>query len=313
MIYSLFTDLGGETWRIRRFIDDSDKRWSAFNPSIAYSPEEGYVVLIRSSNYFFDPKTGDTVATIGTRVKNRMFLSNLDENWQIIEETVREIDFSRCGEFLRGPEDGRLYWRDGGWELSAVMREPYITNDIPRIGTFRLSGTKAKLVKIYTEGDIQPVEKNWMPSYELTDNFDFIYSATSVYKSGVGKIYKRDATKQAGNNVRGGSCLWDLGDKYLAITHEAIITSEHVYTPRMFGYRNKVTRQYLHRFAAYDKTGKLIELSDPFTFNDVNIEFAAGLVVAGDEVVVSYGYKDVAAYLGKIKLDKVLSMLKVVK
>lgn len=313
MTYSLFTDLGGETWRIRRFIDDLDKRWSAFNPSIAYSPEEGYVVLMRSSNYFFDPKTGDTVATVGTRVLNRMFMANLDKNWQIIEETVREIDFSKCGDFLRGPEDGRLYWRDGGWEISAVMREPHVTDDIPRIGTFRLSGTKAKLVKIYTEGNIQPVEKNWMPSYELTDNFDFIYSATSVYKSGVGKVYKRDATEQAGNNVRGGSCLWDLGNKYLAITHEAVITSERVYTPRMFGYRNKTIRKYLHRFATYDKTGKLIELSDPFTFNDVNIEFAAGLVVTGSEVIVSYGYKDVASYLGKIKLNKVLSMLKAVK
>jgi hypothetical protein len=313
MTYSLFADLGGETWRIRRFVDDSDKRWSAFNPSIAYSPEEGYVVLIRSSNYFFDPNTGDTVATIGNRVKNRMFLANLDESWNIIEDTVREIDFSKCGDFLRGPEDGRLYWRDGAWEISAVMREPYITNDIPRIGTFHLTGSKAKLLKIYTEGNIQPVEKNWMPSYQLNKNFDFIYSATSVYKSGVGKIYKRDPSEQAGNNVRGGSCLWDLGDKYLAITHEAIISTEVVYTPRMFGYRNRPVRQYLHRFATYDKTGKLIELSDPFSFNNVRIEFAAGLVVSEDDVIVSYGYKDVAAYLGKIKLDAVLKMLKVVK
>lgn len=159
MTHTKFQDLGGETWRIRRFPLEDDKRWSAFNASIGYSPVEGYVVLFRSSNYFFDPNTGDTVATIGTRVKNRMFLANLDESWSIIEATQREVDFSGCGTFLRGPEDGRLYWRDGAWEISAVMREPYVTDDIPRIGTFRLDGTKASLLKLHTDGDLQPVEK----------------------------------------------------------------------------------------------------------------------------------------------------------
>jgi hypothetical protein len=33
------------------------------------------------------------------------------------------------------------------------------------------------------------------------------------------------------------------------------------------------------------------------------------LVVSGDDVIVSYGYKDVAAYLGKIKISKVMELL----
>jgi hypothetical protein len=313
MTTPLFTDLGGETWRICRFVDESDKRWSAFNPCIAYSPEEGYVVLLRSSNYFFDPKTGDTVATIGTRVKNRMFLANLNKDWQIIEETLRELDFSKVGHFLRGPEDGRLYWRDGHWEILSVMREPHISDDVPRLATYKLNGTTAEMVKLHTAGDIQPIEKNWMPTYEKNPNFDFIYSAASVYNVDVGKVKVREATEQAGNNIRGGSCLWDLGKKYLAITHEAIITKERRYIARMFEYRAKVIRTYVHRFATYDKNGKLLELSDPFSFQGANVEFAAGLVLSGDDVIVSYGYKDVAAYLGKIKLDAVIAMLKAVK
>jgi hypothetical protein len=313
MTTPLFTDLGGETWRICRFVDESDKRWSAFNPSVAYSPTEGSVVLIRASNYFFDPKTGDTVATIGTTVKNRMFLGNLTSDWKLAPDSLREIDFSGVGNYLRGPEDGRLYWRDGGWEILSVMREPHITNDIPRLATYKINGTKATLVKIHTEGDIQPIEKNWMPTYEKNPNFDFIYSATSVYNVGSGKVRLREATEEAGNNIRGGSCLWDIGDKYLAITHEAIIKTEKVYTQRIFGYRDKVIRTYMHRFASYDKTGKLLEVSDPFSFQGANVEFAAGLVLSEDDVIVSYGYKDVAAYLGKIKLDAVIAMLKAVK
>ncbi len=313
MTTPLFADLGGETWRICRFVDESDKRWSAFNPSVAYSPTEGYVVLIRASNYFFDPNTGDTVATIGTRVKNRMFMGSLTSDWKLDHDSLREIDFSEVGQYLRGPEDGRLYWRDGGWEVLSVMKEPHITNDIPRLATYKIKDNKATLIKIHTEGDIQPIEKNWMPTYEKNPNFDFIYSATSVYNVGSGKVKLREASEEAGNNIRGGSCLWDLGDKYLAITHEAVIRLEKVYTPRMFGYRDKVIRTYLHRFSTYDKTGKLLEVSDPFSFQGVNIEFAAGLVLSGDNVIVSYGYKDVASYLGKIKLDAVIGMLKAVK
>lgn len=313
MSIPLFTELGGEVWRIRRFCDESDKRWSAFNPSISYSPEEGYVILIRSSNYFFSPETGDTIATIGSRVKNRMWMANLDSDWKIIEETMREINFSKAGDFLRGPEDGRLYWRDGSWYILAAMREPRVTDDVPRLGTFKINGTKAKLIKLHTEGNLQPVEKNWMPTHEQNELFDFIYSASSVYKSEVGKIYRRDPSSDAGNTIRGGSQLWDIGDKYLAIIHESLVENHYKYSARHFGYRNKTIRVYLHRFATYDKTGKLIELSDPFSFEGNSIEFAAGLVLSGDDVIVSYGYKDVAAYIGKIKLDAVIKMLKAVK
>lgn len=306
----LFTDLGGEIWRIRRFADPGDTRFSAFNPSVAYSPAEGYVVLMRSSNYFFDPKTGDTVGTFGTRVNNRMWMANLDKNWQIREETVRQIDFSDCGKFLRGPEDGRLYWRDGSWEILSVMKEPSITNDIPRLGTFRLDGIKAKLIKIHDEGELQDVEKNWMPTYEKNPLFDYVYSSTDVYVTGVGKKRLREPTISAGDNIRGGSCLWDLGDYgYIAIVHEVDPYKQMVYSARSFAYRIKLFRRYYHRFARYDKTGKLVGLSDRFRFNGVRIEFAAGLVVSENDVIVSYGYKDVASYLGKIPLKTVKELI----
>lgn len=309
-IIQTFNDFGGKTWRIRRFADPNDKRWSAFNPCVAYSPEEGYVVLYRSSNYFFDPTTGDTVATLGTRVKNRMFLAKLDSNWQIIEGSIQELDFSGVGTYLRGPEDGRLYWRDGGWEIVSVMREPHITNDIPRLATYRLYGNKAFLLAIHDHPDLQPIEKNWMPTYDLNPEFDFVYSGTSVYKEGVGKIKRRDASELAGNNIRGGSCLWQLSDQsYLAIIHEASSKDTVLYSARRFGFVKKTVRSYSHRFAKYSQNGTLVGLSDQFKLDSADIEFAAGLVVSESDVIISYGYKDVAAYLGQIKLDKVLELI----
>lgn len=307
---SLFSDFGGKIWRIRRFADELDPRFSAFNPSVAYSPVDGYVVLMRSSNYFFDPNNGDTIATVGTKVKNRMWMANLSSDWQIIEETMKELDFSGCGNFMRGPEDGRLYWRDGSWEILSVMKEPYITNNVPRLGTFKLDGNKAKLIKIHDEGDLQAVEKNWMPTYEKNPLFDYVYSSTDVYVTGLGKKRLRKPTIDAGNNIRGGSCLWDLGDYgYIAIVHEVDPFRQLVYSQRSFSYRSKLFRRYYHRFARYDRHGKLIGLSDRFRFNGVRIEFAAGLVVSGNDVIVSYGYKDVASYLGKIPLKTVKELI----
>lgn len=305
-----FSDLGGETWRIRRFADPKDKRWSAFNPSIGYSPKYGYAVLIRASNYFFDPENGSTVATIGTRVLNRMFIASLDKDWQIIEDTLVELDFSGVGRYLRGPEDGRLFWRDGHWHILSVMREPHITNDVPRLATYKIIDNKAELLKVHNDGDLQPVEKNWMPTYKKNPKFDYVYSAISVYIEGTGKKDKRKASDLAGNSIRGGSCLWELEDgSYLAIIHECAAKKERVYIPRRFGYVSMTRRTYLHRFAKYSSDGTLIGLSDLFTFGGADIEFAAGLVVSKEDVLISYGYKDVASYLGKIKLKAVLEMI----
>ena len=60
----------------------------------------------------------------------------------------------------------------------------------------------------------------------------------------------------------------------------------------------------------YDNSGALTKISDKFKFEGARIEFAAGLVLSGDDVIISYGYKDVASYLAKIPLNKVLEMTK---
>lgn len=309
--YPLFSDFGGETWRIRRFCDENDKRWSAFNPSIAYSPEEGYVVLIRSSNYFLDPETADAIPTIGGRVKTRMWLANLDKDWQIIESTMKEIDFSEAGIFFkRGAEDGRLYWRDGGWEFTATMKEPEVP--FPRIGKFRLDGLKAKLVELYRTEDLQDVEKNWMPTYVKNPKFDYVYGPNSVYIINKGIVERREMTEEI-SKVRGGGPLLELEDKtYLSIIHEADNENVMIYLPRTFGYRNVFVRKYFHRFAKYSSDGTLIALSDRFKFDGVRIEFACGMVIAGDDLIISYGYKDIVSKLAKIKLSTALDSLKVV-
>lgn len=302
-----FAELGGRVWRIRRFADEQDTRWSAFNPSVAYSPARGYWVMVRSSNYFIDPTYGHAVGTISSRVQSRIWLGKLSEDLEIEEQSWREVDFSAVGITLkRGAEDARLFWRDGGWWFTAGLKEDKVY--YPRIALFRLDDDlKAHLIEIYDCGWMRDVEKNWMPTYELNESFDYVYSATEVYKDGVAQ--RRELNGRIAG-ARGGSCLWRLDDgSYLAIVHFAYKTVIERYNPRLFGFETAKTRKYTHAFARYSSNGTLVGLSKQFVFENLKIEFAAGLVVKEDDVIVSYGKQDVAAYLGRIKLDEVLKLI----
>ena len=308
--FPTFKALGGSTWRIRRFADESDKRWSAFNPCVAYSPRDGYVVMLRSSNYFLDPEFGNAVVTTGGRVRSDVWVGKLDENFEIIDGSMRMVDFSEAGiTFRRGAEDARLFWRDGQWFFIAGLKEPGIP--YPRLGIFKLDENyKATLVEIMGDGWLNWVEKNWMPPYEKNPNFDYVYNSTSVYRNGQGPVDGLREMDFTTKGIRGGSPLWDLGDKtYLALVHKAYMETVERFNPRVFGNQIANVRTYTHCFARYDYEGKLIQITPQFVFHDRTIEFGAGLVVSGEDVIVSYGYKDVASYLGKIELKKVMEML----
>jgi hypothetical protein len=164
-------------------------------------------------------------------------------------------------------------------------------------------------VKIYTDGQLFDVEKNWMAPIDASPNFDFVYTSVDIYKDGVGPVRLKDPTEDI-RHVRGGSQLWALPDgRYLAIIHEADVKKVKVHIPRMFVTKDISIRNYVHRFATYDSFGKLLGLGPRFKLSDARIEFAAGLVVENNNVIVSYGYKDVASYLGKINLNVVLESI----
>ena len=70
--YPTIAKLGGSTRQIRRLVDPDVKTWSAFNPSIAYSPTEGYALTIRSSNYVIYLDTGYLEVTNQGEIKNQV-------------------------------------------------------------------------------------------------------------------------------------------------------------------------------------------------------------------------------------------------
>ena len=100
-------------------------------------------------------------------------------------------------------------------------------------------------------------------------------------------------------DLRGGSQLVPVdgsGDvRWLAIVHGVLAES-----PR---------RQYFHAWVGFDARLRLRRVSDPFVLQGLQVEFAAGLVCRGDELLLAWGMNDAEAWLGRIAVDDALGSL----
>ena len=121
-----------------------------------------------------------------------------------------------------------------------------------------------------------------------------------------GKVSSETSTRVLGTGrslmpryegLRGGTQLvWVAEDTWLGIGHE-------------MRYENGL-KFYHHTWYTTDSRGKLTAASEQMKLApEVGIEFAAGLAIDGDRVVVSYGLEDMKSNLGETSLSAVLEML----
>lgn len=268
--------------------------WSSFNPSIAYSPVEGYKCIVRSSNYVITRGQYEYPGHIDTR----NWVAHLDDNLRVTG--MEEIDQSAVqgpvlyGDVL-GMEDARLIWHDDGyWQISGTLRE-HREDGVCRIAVDRLDNWRS------IERDILPSraeqlvhEKNWMPMQDGR----FVYKASplAIYApaSGLliedGRIPYRILDPTA--DLRGGSQAIKILDGWLALVHEVRY--------------DRGERQYLNRFVRMHR-GQLSK-TPLFYFERPTIEFAAGLTMWDGRLVASFGLEDRMAMLAVVPLDPVLRL-----
>ena len=97
--------------------------------------------------------------------------------------------------------------------------------------------------------------------------------------------------------LRGGTQLVRIGDDaWLGLGHAMKFVADKKF--------------YWHVLYVVDSRGKMTSASEPLKLAENGIEFAAGLAIDGDRVVVSFGVDDMECRIGETRLPAVLSVLR---
>jgi predicted GH43/DUF377 family glycosyl hydrolase len=342
------TMFNGQTRQLMRFAVEGSTDWCAFNPSICTTEKYGTLVLFRSANGYLkdhrpefqmplgaELESGDNyrypsefnalseLTTIWDgvpRFHNRLFIARMLKHPNTRLTELCEVDLTEAYAqapvpMLRGVEDARLFW-DG--ESMCILATAYETRAIPvaRICKIRLDVSNVRKVRgisfeLYdSPNGADRVEKNWMPVHQegmkKPPKFDYIYESGFTYSTKTNSL-----TDVGGYHLplRGGSQLIPLSDgTYLAVAHQVPLAdlmrfSDIKRSPLM-------RRRYLHRFVQYTDSGQVFKVTNPFNFLNKSIEFAAGMTIRGDKVLVTFGALDSSAHLSVLELDEVMAALR---
>lgn len=214
-----------------------------------------------------------------------------------------KFDEKPLWEFV-GLEDARLVYWDNKFYLCGVRRDT-TTNGQGRMEMSEIKFVDSKVVEVSRSRIPAPgendsyCEKNWMPILDKPFHFVKWTNPTEVVKVDLEKltcktVFLGDYTQMPAD-LRGGSQVIAWGSGYLTINHESdLYTSE----------AGRKDATYRHRFTYWDKDFKNRKFSDLFSFMDGKIEFACGLAEYRDDVLITFGFQDNAAYI--VRLPKTL-------
>lgn len=208
------------------------------------------------------------------------------------------LDVEPIWEFV-GEEDCRVVQWDGKYYLVGVRRDT-TTNGVGRMEYSEIalnkgqwSATETKRVRIPAPApDNSYCEKNWVPVIDKPYHFvkwtmptELVYADPD--KGTCEQVFLRH-TPQAPADQRGSSQVIPWAGVYISITHEVNLFKN---------YLKQKDAIYRHRVVVFDKELNFIGLSKPFTFLDARIEFCVGAARLGDDLLVSFGFQDNAAFV----------------
>lgn len=286
---------------------------SLTNPSV-FVKENKILINLRNINYtLYHSENGVFEHSWGPlcylhqendqRLATNNILCELDENFNMIKDNIVDTSFldeEPMWTFV-GLEDARLVEWNNKLYLSGVRRDT-TTNGQGRMELSEIIIKNNKIIekeriRIPAPGlDDSYCEKNWMPvinkpyTYVKWTNPTEIVEVDPINKTCSTTIltdYKNLNTR----DLRGGSQVIFLHNKYLAIVHEVNLFKSET------GKKNAI---YTHRFVVWNEQFELLEISESFSFLDAKIEFCCGIAEYKDNLLISFGFQDNAAFLLKM-------------
>lgn len=248
-----------------------------YGPLLYFNPEDD--LTLTTTNYF-----GELNHDLSIKYCNRIDTSLLD---------VKPI-----WEFV-GLEDGRIIKWDGKMYLCGVRRDTTPNGqgrmELSEIEFDQNSAKEVSRWRIPAPGmNDTYCEKNWMPIVDMPWHFWKWSNPVEIVK--VDPVAKTCHTVFLGkgryfaDDFRGSGQVIPFDDGYLTLTHEVDL------------YQSEAGRKdgtYEHRFTYWTKDFIPIKLSRRFSFLGAKIEFACGLAEYKDDLLMTFGYQDNAAYVLK--------------
>jgi len=232
------------------------------------------------------------------------YLAILNEDCSIrhvVSVDTTKLDVEPIWEFV-GLEDARLFRWENKLYLSGVRRDTTTNGQ----GRMELSEIKAKTayaseisrVRIPAPGaDNSYCEKNWMPILDQPYHYVKWSNPTEVVKydpnTNITTTVHLNQNSYMPNlpDFRGGSQCIPYDNHYLAVVHEVDLTKHET------GQKDGV---YKHRFVVWDRDWNLIRYTDNFSFLGADIEFCCGAAWVKDQLLISFGFQDNAAFILKM-------------
>lgn len=291
-----------------------------FNPSVYVSGDK-ILCVIRHCQYTFyhsekkqfeheygpllylNPENDITLTTTN-------YLCELDPtDYSVIKHQkidTSKLDVKPLWEFV-GLEDARLFaWNDKLY-ISGVRRDT-TTNGQGRMELSEIVGGKeVSRWRIPAPGANDTYcEKNWMPIIDLPFHYVKWSNPTEIVQINPEKktceVVKTVPVPPAKLDYRGGSQVIRLGNYYVALVH----------TVRLFrSEAGKKDAIYRHSFILWDTDWNLVKRVCEFTFMNTDVEFACGMAYVpwSDEIVMSFGYSDNAAFILSINAQTFIKFL----
>jgi FkbM family methyltransferase len=239
------------------------------------------------------------------KLRTNNFLAELNSDFSIKKYNkvdTSKLDIEPVWEFI-GLEDARVVRWNGKLWYCGVRRDTK-TNGEGRMELSEIEISK-KGVKEINRYRIEPpndpnsyCEKNWMPVIDMPFHFVKWTNPTEVVKVDINTgtsqtiVLKNGVTQN--QNFRGGSHIIPFKGGRMCIIHEVDL------------WKNKLQQKdakYTHRFIVWDNDWNIKHISEPFSFMDGEIEFCTGLTEYNNNLLITFGFQDNAAYLLKMPIE----------
>jgi hypothetical protein len=282
------------------------EEYAITNPSIIRI-ESGYQILCRGM-----------LEEENLTTKNICYFFN--ENFELLNSTVISDDDVRK-QFLEcqnGLEDGRLFtWKQKIWVIFTGLKN----GDSGYVNTMMIGEifhNRLINVKVLKSPHQMIREKNWMP-WVLGDRLFFLYALApleiyELVEDSLGCVFTRKGLVRRKSFISGSSQVVAWGDGYLAITHTrhsiSVIKKFWMkYLLRDKSYKLEKT-YFLHQFVTLNDKFEVTGFSKDFFFEELGIEFCAGVAVSENNLIISYGVRDAQAKFIKLSADKLSTLIK---